>query len=232
MRSNKITSALRRRRERPAQPALTRSGIITVALAILRDEGLSKVTMRRIAAALDTGPASLYVYVRDTEDLHAQLLDALIGPVAAAHFAEGTWRERLVAVLTWYTRLLFGYPEIARLTLFNWPTGPNYFALIDLVLTLLIEGGVPDNEAAWAVNLLLQFASATAAEQGTRSASPHAAEQMATLAAAITTVEVAAYPQIARLGNELLSGDGADRLAWGLNVLINGILATHRTPTE
>lgn len=35
--------------------------IIDAALAIPRDEGLHKVTIRRVALALDTGPASLYV---------------------------------------------------------------------------------------------------------------------------------------------------------------------------
>ena len=221
----------RSRRERPAKSALTRQGIIDAALTILRDEGLNKVTMRRIAAALDTGAASLYVYVRDTEDLHAQILDALLGSVAASLPVGGTWSARLAAALTRYMRTLFDYPDIARLTLFNWPTGPNYLAFVDLLLALLVEGGVPDRDAAWAVDLLLQFATATATEQGARKASSRAAEELSALATAITRADVATYPQIARLGGELLSGSGATRFAWGLDVLIAGILGTRRPPT-
>src|ERR1700761_7653265 len=71
------------RRERPAKPALTRDGIVAAALLVLRAEGLGKVTMRRVAQQLDTGHASLYVYVRDTADLHAQVLDALLAPALA-----------------------------------------------------------------------------------------------------------------------------------------------------
>lgn len=231
MSSNETVSEPQRRRERPAQPALTRQSIIDVALAILRAEGLGKVTMRRIAAALDTGPASLYVYIRSTEDLHAQLLDALLGSAAAPISTDGSWKERLAEALTWYMRILFDYPDIARLTLFNWPTGPNYFAFIDLLLVLLTEGGVPDRDAAWAVDLLLQFATVTATEQGARKASSRAAEAMSALTAAIASAAPATYPQIARLGDELLSGDGATRFAWGLEVLISGILATRRPPT-
>src|ERR1700709_360112 len=100
MTTNDSAQAPRSRRERPAKQALTRQGIIDAALVILRDEGLDKVTMRRIAAALDTGPASLYVYVRNTEDLHAQILDALLEPVGAP--ATGPWRDRLKALLTSY----------------------------------------------------------------------------------------------------------------------------------
>ena len=80
-----------RERTDPPQPSRTprqarpdQAGNHRRRAAILREEGLSKVTMRRIATALDTGPASLYVYVSDTEDLHAQILDALLGPVTAA----------------------------------------------------------------------------------------------------------------------------------------------------
>ncbi|MFD6620080.1 TetR family transcriptional regulator, partial [Streptomyces albidoflavus] len=47
------------RRERPAKPALTREGIIDAAVLIMEEEGLQRVTMRRLAQALDTGPASL-----------------------------------------------------------------------------------------------------------------------------------------------------------------------------
>ncbi len=80
------------RRQRPAKPALTRQGIVDAAVSIMQAEGLAKVTMRSVAAALDTGPASLYVYVRDVEDLHAQILDAQLAPVAAARPPRGPGR--------------------------------------------------------------------------------------------------------------------------------------------
>src|SRR3954468_16272958 len=89
------------RRERPAKPALTREGIVATAVAVmraegvervtmrrlpeevahLRAEGVERVTMRRLAKELDTGPASLYVYVKDTEELHAAVLDELLAEV-------------------------------------------------------------------------------------------------------------------------------------------------------
>jgi len=95
------------RRERPAKPALTREGIVATALEVMRAEGLDRVTMRRLATELDTGAASLYVYVRNTAELRAYMLDELLAgldlsPVTAA----GDWRERLVAVLWSYTVVL------------------------------------------------------------------------------------------------------------------------------
>ena len=79
----------------PSQP-LTREGIVAAAVRIMQAEGLDRVTMRRLAQELDTGPASLYVYVRNTAELHAAMLEELLGqvdltPVTAA----GDWRDRL-----------------------------------------------------------------------------------------------------------------------------------------
>ena len=52
---------------------------MATAVELVRAEGLAKVTMRRLAQELDTGAASLYVYVRNTAELHAAVLDELLG---------------------------------------------------------------------------------------------------------------------------------------------------------
>ena len=232
MNTHKHLLAPRSRRERPAKPALTRQGIIDVALTILRDEGLDKVTMRRVAEALDTGPASLYVYVRNTADLHAQILDALLLEVIEPFTTEGTWRDQLKHTLMRYTLVLFQYPEIARMTLITHPSGPNYLALIEHILALLQEGGIPDREAAWAVDLLLLYATANAAEHSTRKSSSQAADEDAILTSVIATADVNTYPNVARLGDELLSGGGPDRFLWSLDVFLTGVLSTPRVFKE
>jgi len=213
----------RSRRERPAKPALTRQGIIDVALVILRDEGLSKVTMRRIAAVLDTGPASLYVYVRNTEDLHAQILDALLAPVATP--TAGTWRERLKALLASYRDVLFAHPEIARMALSTHPSGPHYLALVDAILGLLAEGGVSDRAAAWGVDLLLLHPNAVAVEQSAPESFSHKPDELSSLGTKIAEADAKRYPHLARLSAELVSGDGQARSDWAFDVLVDGILA-------
>ncbi|EPD66623.1 TetR/AcrR family transcriptional regulator [Streptomyces sp. HGB0020] len=209
----------RSRRERPAKPALTREGIVTAAVAVLRAEGLRKVTMRRLAQELDTGPASLYVYVRNTAELHAAVLDELLGTVGPAP-AEGSWRERLEQVLTAYTAMLFEHPSLARSALTARPSGPNYLALIETLLGLLDEGGVPPAQATWGVDLLLQHATATAAEHSADEASE---EDWDALRRVVRDASERAHPHIAALGGALLSGAPHERLSWGLRTLIAGI---------
>ncbi|MDO0924605.1 TetR/AcrR family transcriptional regulator [Streptomyces sp. TG1A-8] len=213
-----MTATPRSRRERPAKPALTREGIVSAAVAILRAEGLRKVTMRRLAQELDTGPASLYVYVRNTDELHAAVLDELLGTVGPAP-AGGDWRQRLERVLTAYTDMLLEHPGLARSALTARPSGPHYLNLIETLLALLDEGGVPRERAARGVDLLLQHATATAAE--------HAGEEplggWQAVERAVRGASGRTHPHIAATADDLLSGTPEARLSWALQALITGI---------
>lgn len=188
--------------------------------------------MRRLAAALDTGPASLYVYVRNTAELHAAVLDDMLGAVdLAPATAAGNWQDRLVRVLTSYTTVLLDNPGLAQSALVARPSGPRYLNLLEVILALLNEGGVLDGRAAWLCDILLQFATATGAEQAARDRNTEAEQEMDALASAIRNASPETHPRIATLGEDLLSGPGSDRLDWGFHLLINGALHTPR-PTE
>ncbi|MEU1402814.1 TetR/AcrR family transcriptional regulator C-terminal domain-containing protein [Streptomyces sp. NPDC005728] len=216
-----MTASPRSRRERPAKPALTREGIVAAAVAVLRTEGLRKVTMRRLAQELDTGPASLYVYVRNTDELHAAVLDELLGTVGPAQ-AEGSWRDRLERVLTAYTQMLLEHPSLARSALTARPSGPHYLNLIETLLALLDEGGVPRERAAWGVDLLLQHATSTAAEH----AGGDSPGDWQALDRALTGASEDTHPHIVAAGPDLLSGTPGARLSWAFQALINGIERT------
>ena len=226
------------RRERPAKPALTRAGIVDAALTVMRAEGLDRVTMRRLAAELDTGAASLYVYVRNTAELHAAMLEELLGQIdlspttgTATGSGSGDWQERLIEVLTSYTTILFEHPGLAQSALVTRPSGPAYLGLVEAILALLDAGGISHDRASWGMDLLLHVATATAVEHGTRERSLDPSDEEDALAAALRDVPADRFPHIAAIGAaELMSGPG--RLDWGFRVLINGVIHTPRPETE
>ncbi len=204
-----------------------------MAVALMRVEGLERVTMRRLADALDTGAASLYVYFRHAADLHAAVLDALLGELDLTGVRPGaTPREQLLQVLGAYVRLLFAHPSVARSALVTRPSGPHYLALVEALLALLCDEGVPADRAAWGVDILLQFATATATEHGMRAQGMNAPNDEAALDHALRAASPTTHPHIAALADALVSGSGSDRLTWGFTVLINGITATPRPSSE
>ncbi|MDF4252187.1 TetR/AcrR family transcriptional regulator [Streptomyces sp. WMMB303] len=224
------SAAPRSRRERPAKPALSREGIVATAVALMRAEGLQRVTMRRLARELDTGPASLYVYVRNTAALHAAVLDGLLGEVDLDPAVPGgDWQESAVAVLDSYTRVLLAHPQLARAALAVQPSGPHYLALLETLLRLLHEGGVPDDRAAWGVDVLLQTATATAAEHATGDEAGRAgAATRSQAGTALADTPAATHPRLAAVGADLFTGTPEERLGWAFRVLLNGIRHTPR----
>lgn len=216
-------------RERPAKPPLTREWIIAETIAIMRLEGLEKATMRRVAQALETGPASLYAYVANTAELHAAVLDELIGSMPPE--AMGSWDARLEALLSNYAAVLYSYPGLARSALVLRPTGPHAIGLYDRILGLLLAGGIPADRAAWGVDLLLQYITASAAEHsvpspGDADASRQDKASLGELARALRTADPAQNPSIAAHADAVLSGTPAQRTAWAVRALVAGITAT------
>lgn len=228
-----MTETTRSRRERPAKPALSREWIISQTIEIVRTEGLEKATMRRVAQALDTGPASLYVYVANTAELRAAVLDELLGSLLAD--ADGPWMTRLQTVLHAYGEVLLAYPGLARSALTLRPTGPNTIALFDRVLGLLLEGGIPADRASWGADILIQHITASAAEHGMPSPgdvdSPVDREaEFGALAHAVRSANPDATPHVAAHADAILGGTPGARQAWAVSALVAGIAATPIPP--
>ncbi|AEV82915.1 TetR family transcriptional regulator [Actinoplanes sp. SE50] len=210
------------RRDRPAKPPLSRAGAVAVGLRIMREEGLERLTMRRLAAELDTGPASLYVYVQNTAELHGAILDELLADLPVPAAGDG-WRGELIELLCGYTRTLFAHPSLARSVLTLRPSGPHYLRLVDAILGLLLAGGVPSTQAAWGVDLLLQLGTATAAEQGTRDETAGADDETALFTMAVREAPAGEFPHLAQTRDHLFTGTGVERLKWAFSALITGI---------
>lgn len=190
--------------------------------------------MRRLARELDTGPASLYVYVRNSAELHGAMLDHLLDDIdldGRAEAGESAWRRQLVALLEAYTGLLLRHPGLARSVQVLRPSGPNYLRLVEAALGLLRAGGVPVRNAAWGIDILLQHATATAVEQSTRQDSDDAMDQAEELVNAVQNTTASGAPNIAWAHHELFSGTGPQRLRWAFELLLDGLTAAGRRAT-
>lgn len=214
------------RRDRPAKPPLSRAGIVDTAMDLMRNEGAKAVTMRRLATALDTGPASLYVYVRNITELNALLIDRHLAELDLDWDGQESARARLHRVIGDYTHLLAGQPALAQAALVTWPEGPHYLDLLELLLRLLGDLGLAAPVAARAVDLLLQHATASAVEWAA-----HAAEdgqELTDLESTLAAADPTRHPLLAATGPELFTvGSPGARAGWAIDVLIDGVLGEH-----
>jgi AcrR family transcriptional regulator len=225
--------AARSRRERPAKPALSREAIVAAGLDLLRREGIGGLTMRRLAEALDTGPASLYVYVANRQQLIELLFDAAVADVEIPPLDPSRWREQLKAVgRRMVDVMVVDYPGLAELSMAQIPTGENAVRLMEAMLGLLRAGGMEDQAAAYAGDLLGMYVTAIAYELTVQSRIGQSAEDEEYLAAIgrrFASLPAQKFPNFAALGPLMMRGSPDERFELGMDVLINGLLAT---PTE
>jgi AcrR family transcriptional regulator len=83
-------------------PKFSREQIQRVALQILDEDGLEHLTMRNVAALLDTGPMTLYGHVRDRADLEVLVVDAIFEELELPPPAE-SWARSVedICVASW-----------------------------------------------------------------------------------------------------------------------------------
>ena len=111
----KPSSRPRSTRDRPAKAPLSEEAIVDAALAILRAEGLEAVSMRRVAAALDTGAGSLYVYVDGRDGLLEAMFDRITAAVKLETPDPSRWRAQLHDLLERLRAELVTHPGMACL---------------------------------------------------------------------------------------------------------------------
>ena len=119
---------------RPAQHS--RAEITAVAIGIADREGLDAVSMRRVAAELGTGAASLYRYVETREELLDLMIDATGAEYDLAP-PTGDWLADLVAVGEQCRAILRRHPWLPGMAISRPVLGPSGIALLEHVLTVL-----------------------------------------------------------------------------------------------
>ncbi len=163
------------RRDRPAKALLSSAVIVDAALELVARDGLDAVTLRRVADRLDTGPASLYVYISNREQLLERMLDRALAEVGEVVVKHKRWRRRLVELFEEVLDALDRYPGIGQVALGVTPEGPAAEAIAGNARELMHAGGVDSQTAAWACDNLFLFTAATAvrhaAARGKRSES-------------------------------------------------------------
>jgi AcrR family transcriptional regulator len=213
-------------RGRPAKAPLSAEAIVDAALAICREETLDAVTMRRVAAELDTGPASLYVYVRNRDELLREMLDRVSGEVALPEIDPARWREQVHELVEGWLRAMESAPGLASVAVGNPPATERMMVGADYLMGLLLAGGVSPQDAAWACDILPLITTATAVETDVHRALGHTGEEMvARIEATLSSLPADRFPNLIRYGSELVSGDGDERFHFAVDVFLDGLVA-------
>jgi AcrR family transcriptional regulator len=217
-------------RDRPAKAPLSENAIVDAALAITRTEGLDAVTMRRVAAELDTGAASLYVYVRNRDELVRAMLDRVAETVPRVVPEPERWREQVHDLMRGFRDALEAHPGLASVLTGDVPTTENVLAGAENLLGILLAGGIASQDAAWAVDILMLIMTATATEADLRRAAGRTTEAdrddaIAQIRDIFAGLPATRFPLLIAHASELVAGAGEERFRFAIDTFLDGLAA-------
>src|SRR4051794_34110370 len=132
---------------------LSRDRIVEAALAIVREQGVAGLSMRRLAAELDATVAVTYHYFPNKSAVVDAVSDLVVTQILAADDPTRPWRERMVSLMLAQDRVLLEHPGIARVLVENHdkPAGTRW---TEAFLRVLLDGGFTPATAAQAFSLI------------------------------------------------------------------------------
>jgi AcrR family transcriptional regulator len=228
-----MPSHSRSTRDRPAKPPLSEEAIIDVALAINRSEGLAAVTMRRVAKELDTGAASLYVYVANRDELVRLMLDRVLATVPALKPDPQRWREQIYELTVRGRDALEMYPGMSSVLIGEPPITEGTMNGAESLLAILLAGGINAQDAAWACDTLMLIMTATATEADVRRSAGFAGFSMDTerdviaahMRAQFMALSPERHPLLIEYADEMVAGAIDERFRFAIDTFLDGLAA-------
>jgi len=221
------TVASRRGPSGGTKKPITVDAIIRTAFAIVETEGYEALTMRRVAAALETGPSSLYAHVVNKEDLDELLIGRLCAEIDLPEPDPAAWRQQAVSVCTQLRDQYLRYPGISRAAFAVAPANLDTLRVSEGTLAILLAGGVDPQTAAWGTDSLFLYVNAYSLEvslvneRRTRDENSWVVSRDELLRRFAALPD--AFPRTKRYAAELTAGTGHDRFDFTIGLLLDGL---------
>ena len=213
---------------------ITVDAIVQAAFDIVARDGYEALSMRRVATALDTGPASLYAHVVNKEDLDDLLIGRLCAEIALPDPDPAMWRQQIHGVCTQLREQYLRFPGISRAALAIVPTNLETLRVSEGMLEILLAGGVAPQAAAWTIDALTLYVNAYCLEislmrkQSTADAFGWVVSRDELLRRFAVLPDT--FPQTRRYAAELTAGADHERFDFTINLMLDGLVASAEPP--
>jgi AcrR family transcriptional regulator len=224
---------LRAPRAPRARVQLSRDGIVDAALRLLDRDG-PRFSMRRLAEELGVGVGAVYWHVANKEQLLQLVFDRVIGELPLPEPDPARWREQVKQAARDERDMMTRHPGIAQLSFGRIPVGPNAVSYQEWHLSILRSGGLSDRVAALAGDLIYLYVGAFSYEECVGLALPVDDDSttprdfIGQLREYFASLPADRFPNISQLAGELTSGGPDVRFEFGLDVLLDGLVAQSR----
>ncbi|MGH3066515.1 MAG: TetR/AcrR family transcriptional regulator [Gaiellaceae bacterium] len=215
---------------------LSREAIVDAALRLLDREGAPGFSMRRLAEELGVGAGAVYWHVANREQLLQLVFDRVIGELPMPEPDPERWREQIKQAARDEREMMARHPGIAQLSFGRIPVGPNAVRYMEWHLSILRAGGLSDRVASLAGDMIYLFIGAFSFEECLGLAVPNEGDASARdfigqLREYFASLPADRFPNLSELSAELTSGGPDVRFEFGLDVLLDGLVAQSQRET-
>ena len=215
------------------RPQLTRQRIVTEALAVIAEDGVQAMSMRRLAARLGVVPGALYHHLGNKQQLQDLLLDGVLAEVDFHTDPSLAWTDQLKLLATRLRQVLEAHPGVAGILKTRDPLGPHSLAMAEALLAPLQTAGFGDRQAGLAFFLLIDYTIGFAVSSTSTSVNEQRVRDPATrtqLHQFFRSLPPDRFPALVTLGEHVWVDNRNERFTAGLDVLIAGLEHARNSP--
>ena len=203
--------------------SISQTDIVETAFEILEQKGFAAVSIRGVAAALGLTPTAMYTYFPSKNALLRAMVEQVLAglDLEGAADADVDWRDRVLALAVDLRSRLAAHAGAMLLVTSGPLDGPHARRLTETLIAGFTSERMPLADAARAADAVRAYVlGAAALDAAVRAA--EASEGAATAGPALWT-EATAHPLTDAAAE--LDGDADGGFAWGLDRLLDGLLA-------
>jgi AcrR family transcriptional regulator len=199
--------------EPAAQDGLTRSALVSTAIAIADAEGLGAVSIRRLAAELDARPMSLYTHIASKDDLVDLMVHEAIAEVLVPAPMPEPWREALAEIARHAYASFAAHPWVLEAFSHRPQVGPNVLRHAEQSAAAVAGLGLDARDARTVLEIVDDYALGHALRAINREAPMPALPEL----------DPAEYPHLAAVAHEVSDQHYEDTFEIGLDAVLDGI---------
>jgi AcrR family transcriptional regulator len=206
---------------RPAK--FSREQLKTAALALVDEHGLAGLSMRTLAAALGTGPMTLYNHVADRADLDVLVMEAVLGEMRPPRARRTDWRAEARDVATAMWRAVRAHPHAIPLILTRRSRSPAVLDAAETLLSALARSGRSGRALLVAFRAVTAFVMGFAQAELAGPLAREAGEAPRTVIGRIRALPKGRYPRLIEIASAAVSSKSEREFRAGLDALLSGL---------
>jgi TetR/AcrR family transcriptional regulator, tetracycline repressor protein len=219
-------------RTRP-RGSLTREEIIKEALALLEQQGLGALSMRRLADRLRVAPNALYTHVRGKADLIDGLIDQVYAGLTPNLDPAGDWTQQLTTLSQDVRAHLLAHPAVVPFALQQPGLGPHSLRLGEAIYNVLRPAGFSDQAVVGTVYALLTYILGFVALEVPRAGTdPQTSDEFVRrMWAFFAALPPGEFPHTVELAAQLARISTDDQFEFGIRTFLAGLNAQQPEPS-